>query len=286
MLLIQTISDNMIKNLKDGVIKNWLEAALPSVLSFFWCVVLAFITYYVGKRIIDFIRKVFAKALTRHNVEIGVRQFFDGLLKVICYGVLILLILHLFGVETSSFAAAIASIGVTVGLALQGSLSNFAGGVLILILKPFKVGDYIIEDTHKNEGVVKEITIFYTKLLTIDNHTVILPNGILANASLTNCTAAEHRMINLVFSISYEDDIKEAKDIIERTARAIDGVEGGEMKVFVNELGSSSVDLGVRFYVATTDYWRIRWQLLEDVKYALEAGGMTIPFNQLDVHTK
>lgn len=285
MLLVQTLSDNIISNLDEGTLRNWLESVLPKVLAFFWSVALALIVYFVGMKVIGFVRKGFKKGLQRHGAEIGVQQFMDSVIKIICYIILALIILHLFGIETTSFAAAIASVGVTVGLALQGSLSNFAGGVLILILKPFVVGDYIIEDTHKNEGKVVEISIFYTKLLSVDNKTIVIPNGILANASLTNVTNAENRMINLVFSIAYEDDIKRAKEVIEETVRKIDGRSDDEVLVFVNELGASSVDIGVRFMVPMDDYWAMRWRTLEDVKYALEANGMTIPFQQIDIHT-
>lgn len=285
MLLIQVLSDRITNNLTEGTLRSWLENALPKMLAFFWSVALALIVYFVGMKIISLIRKGFQKGLQRHGAEVGVQQFLDAVIKIICYIVLALVILHLFGIETTSFAAAIASLGVTVGLALQGSLSNFAGGVLILILKPFVVGDYIIEDTHKNEGKVVEISIFYTKLLSLDNKTIVIPNGILANASLTNVTNADKRMVNLVFSIAYEDDIKKAKEVIRQTVEKIEGRQDEEITVFVNELAASSVDIGVRFWVPMDDYWTIRWQTLEDVKYALEENGMTIPFQQLDIHT-
>ena len=283
--MIQVLSDRITNNLTEGTLRSWLENALPKMLAFFWSVALALIVYFVGMKIISLIRKGFRKGLQRHGAEVGVQQFMDAVIKIICYIVLALAILHLFGIETTSFAAAIASLGVTVGLALQGSLSNFAGGVLILILKPFVVGDYIIEDTHKNEGKVVEISIFYTKLLSLDNKTIVIPNGILANASLTNVTNADKRMVNLVFSIAYEDDIKKAKEVIRQTVEKIEGRQDEEITVFVNELAASSVDIGVRFWVPMDDYWTIRWQTLEDVKYALEENGMTIPFQQLDIHT-
>lgn len=283
--MIQVLSDRITNNLTEGTLRSWLENALPKMLAFFWSVALALIIYFVGMKIISLIRKGFRKGLQRHGAEVGVQQFLDAVIKIICYIVLALVILHLFGIETTSFAAAIASLGVTVGLALQGSLSNFAGGVLILILKPFVVGDYIIEDTHKNEGKVVEISIFYTKLLSLDNKTIVIPNGILANASLTNVTNADKRMVNLVFSIAYEDDIKKAKEVIRQTVEKIEGRQDEEITVFVNELAASSVDIGVRFWVPMDDYWTIRWQTLEDVKYALEENGMTIPFQQLDIHT-
>ncbi len=282
--LVQSISDGLLKDLDEGTLRSWLETVLPKVLAFFWCVVLALLAYFIGVRVINMFRKGVKKALVRHDAEIGVQQFMDAMVKIIGYVALIFIVCRVFGVQTASFAAALASIGVTVGLALQGSLSNFAGGVLILILKPFVVGDYIVEDTHKNEGTVVEISIFYTKLLTLDNKTVVIPNGVLANSSLTNVTNADKRMVNLVFSISYDDDIKQAKEVIRKTVEKIDGRYDDEIKVFVNELGSSSVDIGVRFWAPMNNYWAIRWQTLEDVKYALEAAGMTIPFMQVDVH--
>lgn len=160
MLLSQVLSDNIIKNLEDGFIKSWLESILPKVFSFFWCVVLALITVYVGIRIIRLLRKWLNRSMNRHKLEEGVRQFLDQVVKYLLYIVLIVTVLNLFGITTTSIAAAVASLGLTAGLALQGSLSNFAGGVLILLLHPFKVGDYIIEDTHKNEGTVTEIPFF------------------------------------------------------------------------------------------------------------------------------
>ncbi len=285
-LMIQMLSDGILKDMNEGNLRTWLETVLPKVLAFFWSVVLALLAYFIGMKVINIFRKGIKKGLVRHGAEVGVQQFMDALVKIIGYIALILVIFRVFGVQTASFAAALASLGVTIGLALQGSLSNFAGGVLILILKPFVVGDYIVEDTHKNEGRVTEISIFYTKLMTLDNKTVVIPNGVLANASLTNVTNADKRMVNLVFSISYEDDIKKAKEVIVQTVQKIEGRYDEEIKVFVNELGSSSVDIGVRFWAPMDNYWPIRWQTLEDVKYALEAAGLTIPYQQIDVHTK
>ena len=172
----------------------------------------------------------------------------------------------------------------TAGLALQGSLANLAGGVLILVLHPFKVGDYIVEDTKGNEGTVIEISIFYTKLRTIQNEIVVVPNGNLANTSLTNITTENKRMINKTFAISYEDDIRTAKKIIRQVAEDIPTrIKEDEIKVFVNDLGDSSVDIGVRVFVEMDNYFDTMWQFFEDVKYALDENGITIPYNQLQV---
>lgn len=285
-VLSQVLSDKMITNLEDGVLKSWLESVLPSVLSFFWSVVLALLIAYIGGKIIKILRKIMNKSMVRNHVEEGVRQFADQVLKYFLWILVIVLILGLFGFTASSLAAAVASLGVTAGLALQGSLSNFAGGVLILLLHPFAVGDYIIEDTNKNEGTVTEISIFYTKLHTIDNKIIVIPNGALANNSITNATKSDRRQMDLVIPIGYDADIKKAKEILAQIVEKENRRLPEEVHVFVKELNTSSVDLGLRFWVSTDDYWPVRWKMLEDIKEAFDAAGITIPFQQVDVNLK
>ena len=285
-VLSQVLSDKMITNLEDGVLKSWLESVLPSVLSFFWSVVLALLIAYIGGKIIKILRKIMNKSMVRNHVEEGVRQFADQVLKYFLWILVIVLILGLFGFTASSLAAAVASLGVTAGLALQGSLSNFAGGVLILLLHPFAVGDYIIEYTNKNEGTVTEISIFYTKLHTIDNKIIVIPNGALANNSITNATKSDRRQMDLVIPIGYDADIKKAKEILAQIVEKENRRLPEEVHVFVKELNTSSVDLGLRFWVPTDDYWPVRWKMLEDIKEAFDAAGITIPFQQVDVNLK
>ncbi len=270
-----------------GVFRTWLSKFLSNGLDFFWSVVIALIVWFVGARVIRLIRKLVRKAMERRDVDKGVTQFTDSVVKYGCYIALIIVILNVFGIQTSSVAAAVASLGLTAGLALQGSLSNFAGGVLILILKPFKVGDYIIEDTHKNEGTVAEISIFYTRLKTIDNKVVVIPNGTLANASLTNVTTSDRRQIDLTFGIGYDDDLKKAKAILQHIAETTEErVKDTDIQVFVRDLAESSVNLGFRIWVPMDDYWTVRWQLNERVKLTFDKEGITIPYNQLDVTVK
>mgnify|MGYP000048502737 FL=1 len=287
---IKDVSDTTNKiqtDIKTGAFQQWLDSMIPKALSFFWCVVLALIVWFIGARIINLVRKIIKKAMERRNVETGVKQFTDGMLKAVLYIALIAVILNLFGIETSSFAAAIASVGVTIGLAFQGSLSNLAGGILILVLHPFKVGDYIIEDTHKNEGTVTEISIFYTKLLTTDRKVIVVPNGALANSSLTNVTDSEHRLLDLEFYIGYKDDIKNAKEILRKLAEKEDRrKEDTEISVFVKRIERSNVVLGLRMEIPQENYWSVRYDMLESVKYAFEEAGVSIPFPQLDIHNK
>lgn len=285
-LMSQVLSDNLIKNLDEGVMKSWLQSVLPSVLGFFWSVVLALLIAYIGGKIINLVRRMFQKSLHRRDAEEGVCQFVDQVLKYFLWIVIIVIILGLFGFTASSLAAAVASLGVTAGLALQGSLSNFAGGLLILVLHPFRVGDYIIEDTHKNEGTVIEISVFYTKLRTIDNKIIVIPNGTLANTSLTNATKSDRRQMDLVVPIGYDADIKKAKDILMELVEAENRRLPEDVNVFVKELGASSVDLGLRFWVPTDQYWPVRWQLLEDIKIRFDAEKISIPFQQVDVNIK
>ena len=188
------------------------------------------------------------------------------------------------GIPTSSVIAAISAAGLAIGLALQGSLSNFAGGVLILLFKPFDIGDYIKEDTHGNEGTVEGIDLFYTKLKTPDNKQVVVPNGILANSSLTNFTSQNMRRVDITVGISYDSDIKLAKSILLDIINADERVlKDQDINVFVAELAESQVTLGTRFWVATDDYWQTKWDMLELYKEQLEGNGIDIPFNQLCV---
>ena len=286
-LLSQVLSNGIIEHLEEGVMKSWLESVLPSVLSFFWSVFLALVVAYIGGKVINLLRKGLRKSLERKDAEEGVKQFVDQVFKVFLWIVVIILILGLFGFTASSLAAAVASLGVTAGLALQGSLSNFAGGVLILMLHPFRVGDYIIEDNHKNEGTVIEISIFYTKLRTVDNKIIVVPNGTLANNSLTNATKSDRRQMDLVIPIGYDADIKKAKDILHRLVMEEQRrLPEADTNIFVKELNGSSVDLGVRFWVPTEEYWKVRWDMLENIKLTFDAEGISIPYTQMDVHVK
>lgn len=286
-LLSQVLSNGIVEHLEEGVMKSWLESVLPSILSFFWSVFLALVVAYIGGKVINLLRKGLRKSLERKDAEEGVKQFVDQVFKVFLWIVVIILILGLFGFTASSLAAAVASLGVTAGLALQGSLSNFAGGVLILMLHPFRVGDYIIEDNHKNEGTVIEISIFYTKLRTVDNKIIVVPNGTLANNSLTNATKSDRRQMDLVIPIGYDADIKKAKDILHRLVmKEQRRLPEADTNIFVKELNGSSVDLGVRFWVPTEEYWKVRWDMLENIKLTFDAEGISIPYTQMDVHVK
>lgn len=266
---------------------KYISDKIPELIDFAIGVVLALLVFWIGTKIIKWIRKIIRISMEKGNVDKGVRQFVDSLVKFLLYAILIFSIGSKFGLDTTSVAAALASCGVAIGLALQGSLSNFAGGVLILVLKPFVVGDYIVEDNKGREGTVKEIQLFYTKLLTVDNKTVIIPNGTLANTSLTNVTAQDRRRLDLSVGISYDADLKKAKELIEGLFRADEDILKEEgIHVFVDNLGDSSVVIGVRGWVEKDAYWTTKWRLTENIKLTLDENGIEIPFNQVVVHVK
>ena len=261
-----------------GVLKNYIESILPNILDFCFNVVLA------GSRIIKAILKMNKRWADRKEIDEGVKQFIHAFIKGALYVLLIFIILTLFGVTTASVVAVLGSAGLTLGLALQGSLSNFAGGVMILLMKPFKVGDYVIEDTNKNEGTVEEISLFYTRLKTIDNKSIVIPNGTLANNSMTNVTAAEKRRLDLTVGISYQADIRQAKEVLNQVILNEPAcLLEEETKVFVSELADSCVIMGIRIWVKTEDYWDAKWRMNENIKYALDENEIEIPYPQMDV---
>ena len=277
----------LVRETDSGVISDWLKGLLPWFLNFGFQILLAVVVYAVGARIIKLVRSMVRRWMERADADIGVKQFIDSLVKYFLYFILVVIILTFFGVTTASVVAVLGSAGLALGLAVQGTLSNFAGGVLILLLKPFHVGDYNIEDTHGNEGTVTEITIFYTKLSTGDNKIIVIPNGSLANSSLTNVTHSKKRRMDLEVGISYDSDLKKAKDILYRLAdEERDRLKSEEILVFVSELAASEVKIGLRFWVKTEDYWNVRWRLLESIKLSLDEAEIEIPYQKLDVQVK
>ena len=257
----------------------------PKLISMGMKVIFAFIAFFIGKKVIRWVRGLVRKSLGRSDADVGVVQFVDSCVKTLLYALLCFEIVTKLGVAPSSIAAILASGGVAIGLALQGSLSNFAGGVLILLLKPFVVGDYIVEHSNGNEGTVKEIQVFYTKLSTPDNKTIVIPNGALANTSLTNVTTADKRRVEVVVGIAYEADLLKAKEILRKLFEADTAIMDDEdINVFVASLGDSSVNLSGRGWTKTEDYWDALWRLQEKVKLAFDAAGIDIPYPQMTIH--
>tara|TARA_R110000823_G_scaffold159218_1_gene290161 strand:+ start:4988 stop:5833 length:846 start_codon:yes stop_codon:yes gene_type:complete len=251
---------------------------LPSVIG---AILMLFIGLWLIKIINGFIKRFFDKKDYDPTLENFIASLINWGLKI----VLFVLVITQLGVESASLVAIIGAAGLAVGLALQGSLANFAGGVLILLIKPFRVGDFI--SAQGVDGTVKEISIFNTKLTTFGNQLAIIPNGKLSNDNIINYTIEGIRHENLTFGIGYDDNIKQAKEILLNLVSEQETVLTLEDKmpmVAVAELGDSSVNLTVRYWSKNEDFWNLRWLILEEGKVRLEAAGISIPFPQRDVH--
>lgn len=280
---------NVLVGSSEIVDKNAVEkfiSELPDkALRFGAKVVLAIVVLVIGMWIIKMIRKIIHKAFERSKADRGVAQFTESFVKIALYVVLIMLIATSFGVDTASVVAVLGSAGVAIGLALQGSLSNFAGGILILLIKPFVSGDYIV--ACGEEGTVTSIDMCYTKLTTADERVVVLPNGTLANTTIVNNTTTPNRRVDFTVSIAYDTDIKLAKGIILDIIKKEEVVlKDKDIVVYVSELAAHSIDLGVRFYTKNENYLGSKGLILEKIKEAFDKQNIEIPYEQLDVHMK
>lgn len=283
----ETMNEIGQKAVNRDTVKAFLTEITQGTLHLGVRVVMAIVFFLVGVQLIKLVRRLVKRSMQRAHAELGAIQFVDSFVKAALYVILILLLASSCGVDAASIVAVLGSAGVAIGLAVQGSLSNLAGGVLILILKPFKVGDYIVESNTNKEGIVKEIQIFYTKLLTFDNQTVILPNGTLANNSLVNVTAQDCRRMDITVSVSYKADLKKAKEVLFQVLVDDAAVmKEKEHLVFVDLLGPSAVELGVRCWLKQEDFWPGKWRITENCKLALDGAGIEIPYNQLDVYIR
>ncbi|WP_077529682.1 mechanosensitive ion channel family protein [Vreelandella utahensis] len=242
---------------------------------------LAIVTLVVGLWLINRFVTALDKKLTAKDPTLG--RFVTGLASILLKIILLISVASMVGIATTSFIAVLGAAGLAVGLALQGSLANFAGGVLILIFKPFKVGDVI--EAQGFLGTVKEIQILYTVVDTFDNRQVVMPNASLSNASLTNYSAYPNRRVDMTIGISYTDDIQKAREVIQKTLATDERIlRDPEPMIVVGDLGDSSVDLKVRIWANGDDLWFCYWHMLEQIKVAFDQNGITIPYPQRDVH--
>lgn len=292
-LLTDNTAESVTENIQQEVATqtsfavDFFHENLPKAINFGVGVVFALIFFLIGRILINWVRKLVRASIERSAADKGVEQFVDSCLKTGLYAILILSIIVRFGVDTSTVAALLASGGVAIGLALQGSLSNFAGGVLILLLKPFSVGDYIIEHSDNLEGTVKEIQIFYTKLSTVDNKTIVIPNGNLSNNSLTNVTAMDLRRLDFYVRIGYDEDLKKTEQIIRSVMEQEDRViKEKEHTVFVDDLAESYVALCVRLWLKSDEFWNARADIMERTKLALDRAGIRFAGQKIDIVMK
>ncbi|NCT18650.1 MAG: mechanosensitive ion channel protein [Flavobacteriaceae bacterium CG_4_8_14_3_um_filter_34_10] len=249
---------------------------LPNIIS-------AVLLLFVGLWLIKMIKKIIIRIFNSRDVEETLKQFLLGIIGWTLKILLFITVISQLGVQTSSFVAMIAAAGLAIGLALQGSLANFAGGVLIMLFKPFKVDDFI--EAQGQSGTIKEVAIFYTKMVTINNQLVILPNGKLSNETIINYTSEGKRRDVLTFGISYNSDIKKAKEVLISLMKEQEHIlKDPEPLIFVAELNESSVDLSARFWALNENFWDCHFYTIEEAKTRLEAAGINIPFPQRDLH--
>lgn len=266
-----------------GALEQHSQTVTDMFLLYMPKVALAAVVLLVGFWLIKKVLGLLDAAMLRKDVEPTLKNFLLSLSGVLLKALLIISAASMVGIETTSFIAILGAAGLAVGLALQGSLANFAGGVLLLLFKPYKVGDFI--ETQGHAGTVKSIQIFTTVLKTPDNKTIIIPNGPIANSSLTNFSTETTRRVDMVFGIGYGDDIDKAKSIlgrvIDQDARIL---KDPAAAVLLSELADSSVNFSVRVWVNAADYWGVYFDMHESVKKAFDAEGVSIPFPQQDVH--
>lgn len=280
---LESAADDTIK--EAGKLFEEVESYLPKVLEFGIKVILAIVILIVGKVIIGFIVKFLNKVFEKGRMDISVKKFLLSLARAVLYFVLIIIICNEVGIDTTSFIALLGTAGLALGLALQGSLSNFAGGVLILILRPFSVGDYIIEAGSGKEGTVERIDLFYTYLYTTDNKTVIIPNGNLTNSTITNVSSQDRRRVDIEVGISYNANMADAKRVIELLMEKEERILHDEQNaVVIKELAASQVTVLMKAWVKTENYWDVYFDMTEKIKNGLDEAGIEIPYNQLDVH--
>ena len=264
-------------------LSNYTDTAIEMVMLYAPKVVLAIIVLIVGLWLINRLVKLIDKAMQRRNTEPTLARFVENLVGIGLKVLLFISVASMVGIATTSFIAVLGAAGLAIGLALQGSLANFAGGAIILMFRPYKVGDYI--QAQGVAGTVKEIQIFNTILNTPDNVRIIVPNGSLSSGIITNYSAEPTRRVDFVFGIGYEDDIAKAKQVIEELLKADERTFADPApQIVVSNLGESSVDITVRVWAKASDYWGLKFDLTEQVKIAFDRDGISIPFPQRDVH--
>ncbi len=246
-------------------------------------IIFALLIFFIGKWIANRAVKVMRRLMRRSAIDETLVGFVGNIAKAIFMGFVIIAALTKLGVNTNSLAAAIAAAGLAIGLALQGSLSNFAAGIMLIMFRPFSKGDYVqVADT---AGSVEEVNIFTTKLKTPDNRVVIVPNSNITSSSITNFSAEATRRLDMVFGIGYDDDIKKAKEILETVLKSKDYIlDEPAPVVAVLELGESSINIAARPWVNSSDYWKAHFELHEEIKELFDDAGLTIPFPQRDLH--
>lgn len=262
---------------------DYLEKILNGIVGFLPTLLLAILIYIVGFFVNKAILKLFAKGTEKSRIDQTVRKFLSSVIKIIITALVLIIVLTVLGIPMTSIITVLGTAGVAVGLALKDSLANVAGGVILLINQNIKVGNYV--EIGAYSGTVEEISILYTKLSTPDNKDVYIPNGVAATSAITNYSSEGSRRVDLVFGISYENDHRKAVEAITDVVKSHSLVLDDPVPfVRLSELGASSLNITVRVWTKSEDYWTVYFDLIEQVKEKFDRENIVIPYNQLDVH--
>ncbi len=273
-----------IRTLIDSVVYEYLGSTGTRIMDFAGNIVLALLILLCGFKLVHYLVKLADKMLGRSNIDHTLHTFILSFMRIGLKILVILWAVGQVGVATSSIIALLGSAGVAVGLSLQGSLANIAGGVILLLMKPFEAGDYILEDSSGKEGVVRSVGIMYTKLISPENKTILIPNGNLSNSSITNYTAEGNRRVKIQVGIGYDEDIRKVRSVLQGVMKKeITRIKDRPVQIFVDEFQDSSICMGIQYWTEPDDYWMSKWKVQEAIKMAFDENGISIPYNRLDV---
>lgn len=287
MLLTDIDSFEDVKNLDKTKLEQYGDKFLDWLADKTFDIAVALLFLFVGMKVAKLMVKIIKRAFEKTDMEESVEGFLLSVIKGILYAIVFVMAISIVGVQVTSLVAILGTASLSIGLALQGSLANFAGGVLILLMKPFKVGDYIIENDKKCEGTVESIDIFYTKLRTYDNKIIVIPNGNITANSIVNVTAEKSRKLDITVGVSYQSDIRLVKDTLTNIVLESPYYdETKEMNVFVDSFQDSSIRMGIRCFVKTEDYWAAKWEIFEKIKEKFDENNIVIPYSQVEITVK
>lgn len=268
-----------------GIIKEYADSLLDWLISKAGSVFITLLFMAICFKIVKLFLRGLKKSFDKSKLEESVAGFFLSAIRIVLYVLIFITAATLMGFQVTSFVTLLGSAGVTLGLALQGSLSNLAGGILILILKPFKVGDYIIENDTKCEGTVTAIDIFYTKLITVDNKSVVIPNGNISNTSLVNVTKNDTRRVDISLYVEYEADMNQVREITIEAVKKVEWLIPDEpVEFFIDEFADSGIKVYIRFFSEREHYFDAKWAAMWYIKELYDERGIVIPYNKLDVN--
>ena len=276
-------STEAVKDIYDVELSKLLETLIGFALQAGKSILVAIIIYVVGRFIIRMVNKIVAKVLVKRNVDLTIQSFVKSFVNVLLTTLLIVAVVNALGVDTTSFAALLASVGLAAGMALSGNLQNLAGGILLLLFRPFRVGDYIT--AQGESGTVKEIQILHTIIVTVDNRDVILPNGALSSGNMTNFSKEPLRRVDLTIGVEYGQDIDRVREVLQKLFAADTRIlQEPAPFVALGALSSSSVDITIRLWVKSEDYWGVFFDNNETIYKTFNKEGINFPFPQLTVH--